>query len=128
MQRTGRAGSATFVMRGKEYLVAIVPDNGILRAETMRFPDEIRTPEDVGLPKKQKPSPAAVRSFSRIISQRSRASLPVAELKDTDTAELKKLVKRKQARKSNVIELPGKRKAAPVLDLVDVLRKALESA
>jgi DNA end-binding protein Ku len=126
MERTGRAGIATFVMRGREYLVAIVPDNGILRAETMRFPDEIRTFEDVGLPKRQKPAPAAVRSFARLIADRSRTSLPVAELKDIETAELQKLVKRKQARKSNVIELPGKRKTAPVLDLVDVLRKALE--
>jgi DNA end-binding protein Ku len=128
MERTGRAGIATFVMRGKEYLVAIVPDNGILRAETMRFSDEIRTPEDVGLPKKQKPSPATVRSFQRLISQRLRTNLPMAELKDQQTADLLKLVKRKQARKSNVVELPGKRKAPPVLDLVDVLRKALEES
>ena len=37
MARTNRAGIATFVMRGKEYLVAITSDGGILRAETMRF-------------------------------------------------------------------------------------------
>jgi DNA end-binding protein Ku len=61
MERTGRAGIATFVMRGKEYLVAITADNGILRAETMRFADEIRAPEAIGLPKKQKATPAAVR-------------------------------------------------------------------
>ena len=128
MQRTGRAGIATFVMRGKEYLIAIVPDHGILRAETMRFPDEIRTPQDVGLPRKMKPSPAAVRSFERVISQRSRSSLPLSELKDVHALEFQKLVKRKQTRKSNVIELPGKRKAAPVIDLVDVLRRALEQS
>ena len=126
MERTGRAGIATFVMRGKEYLVAIVADNGLLRAETMRFPDEIRTPADVGLPKKQKPAPAAVRSFELLIAQRSKNTLPLAELKDQDAAELRKLIRRKQARKSNVIQLPGAKKAAPVLDLVDVLRKALE--
>src|SRR5262249_8916646 len=32
MERTGRAGIATFVMRGREYLVAILADAGLLRA------------------------------------------------------------------------------------------------
>lgn len=50
MEKTGRAGVATFVMRGKAYVVAILADNGVLRAETLRFPDELRSPEDVGLP------------------------------------------------------------------------------
>jgi DNA end-binding protein Ku len=128
MERTGRAGIATFVMRGKEYLVAIVADNGLLRAETMRFHDETRSPEDVGLPRKQKPAPASVRKFEGIIAQRARTSLPAAALRDERAEGMRKLVRRKQARKSNVIELPGKRKAPPVLDLVDVLRKALEES
>ncbi|HEY0671085.1 MAG TPA: Ku protein, partial [Longimicrobiales bacterium] len=42
MEKTGRAGIATFVMRGKEYLVAIVAEDGLLRADTMRFADELR--------------------------------------------------------------------------------------
>ena len=54
MEKGGKAGLATFVMRGKEYLVAIFAEHGILRAETMRFPDELRSPADVGLPKKRK--------------------------------------------------------------------------
>ena len=82
MERTGRAGIARFVMRGKEYLVAITADHGILRAETMRFNDEVRSPEQVGLPRVQKAPPAAVRSFERVIEQRSRKSLPKAELRD----------------------------------------------
>ena len=54
MEKDGKAGLATFVMRGKEYLVAIFAEHGILRAETMRFADELRSPADVGLPKKPK--------------------------------------------------------------------------
>jgi DNA end-binding protein Ku len=52
MEESKLAGIATFVMRGKEYLVAIFSDKGILRAETMRFADELRSPADIGLPKK----------------------------------------------------------------------------
>src|SRR5690242_6652802 len=54
MDKNNLAGIATFVMRGKEYLVAIFSEKGILRAETMRFADEVRSPEDVGLPKKKR--------------------------------------------------------------------------
>jgi DNA end-binding protein Ku len=126
MERTGRAGIATFVMRGKEYLVAITAENGILRAETMRFSDEVRAPEDVGLPKKQKPTPAAVRSFERLISQRSRSSVAAKDLRNEDAEGIKKLIARKRKSRKNVIEGPKRRKApAEVIDLVEVLRRSL---
>ncbi|MGH4007969.1 MAG: Ku protein [Pseudonocardiaceae bacterium] len=46
MARTNRAGIATFVMRGKEYLTAIRADEGVLALETLFFADEIRNPAD----------------------------------------------------------------------------------
>src|SRR5437763_2648581 len=63
MEESDLAGIATFVMRGKEYLVAIFPENGILRAETMRFSDELRSPKQVGLPEKKHVPAAAVKKF-----------------------------------------------------------------
>lgn len=126
MQRTRRAGIATFVMRGKEYLVAITAENGILRAETMRFHDEVRSPEEVGLPKTQMPATNTVRSFERIISGRAKSSVPAEELRDRETERLLKLVQRKRKRHENVVEAPGRAKQkAEVVDLLDVLRKAL---
>ena len=50
MERSQRAGIATFVMREREYLVAIFAQRGILCAETLRFQDEIREPGAIGLP------------------------------------------------------------------------------
>jgi DNA end-binding protein Ku len=126
MAKTKRAGIATFVMRGKEYLVAITADNGILRAETMRFHDEVRSPEQIGLPRKQKAAPASVRSIERLITQRSRASLPEAELRDKASDRLLKLVERKRKSEENVVEAAGKgKKKAEVVDLLEVLRKSL---
>ena len=126
MERTKKAGIATFVMRGKEYVVAIAADGGILRAETMRFADELRSPEQVGLPKKQKLAPATVRSFERIVAQRSRASLPMSELQDQQSRRLLALVQRKRKSEQNVVEAPrGRERKAEVVDLIDVLRKSL---
>jgi DNA end-binding protein Ku len=129
MERTGRAGIATFVMRGKEYLVAITADNGILRAETMRFADEIRAPEAIGLPKKEKATPAALRVFERVITGKSRTTLPTKELRDEDAESLRKLIQRKRKSEKNIVSAAGRRKAkAEVVDLLEVLRQSLGQA
>jgi DNA end-binding protein Ku len=46
MMETHRAAIGTFVMRGKEYLVAIRPAGKVLALETLLFADEIRDPAD----------------------------------------------------------------------------------
>jgi DNA end-binding protein Ku len=50
MERTNRAGIATFVMRGKEYLTAIRADDGVLALQTLFFADEIRDPAEAQPP------------------------------------------------------------------------------
>src|SRR6185312_3059515 len=103
MEKSELAGIATFVMRGKEYLVAIFADNGILRAETMRFADELRTPSDVGLPKKKAPPKAAVTKFEKFIANKSKKQFTPAKLADKQTDSLLKLVKKKQSKRENVV-------------------------
>ncbi|HEY3042146.1 MAG TPA: Ku protein [Pyrinomonadaceae bacterium] len=127
MEKGGKAGLATFVMRGKEYLVAIFAEHGILRAETMRFPDELRSPEDVGLPKKKPRVPATtVHKFEKLIITRSKKQLSPARLKDEQTERLLKLVKKKSAKRSNVVEVETeKRDEGKVIDLMAVLKKSL---
>src|SRR6266550_1350393 len=71
MEKSHLSGIATFVMRGREYLVAIFPENGILRAETMRFSDELRSPKEVGLPEKKDVPAATVKKFERLITKHS---------------------------------------------------------
>ena len=44
MGKADKIGIATFVMRNKEYLVAIRPEADVLALETMYFADEIRDP------------------------------------------------------------------------------------
>ena len=69
MERAGRAGIATFVMRGKEYLAAIFAEGGTLRAVTMRFADELRTPSDVGLPPAARPSAERRQEMERAVAE-----------------------------------------------------------
>src|SRR3954452_19096821 len=44
MAKAERIGVATFVMRGKQYLAAIRPQDNVLVLETMYFADEVRDP------------------------------------------------------------------------------------
>jgi len=128
MEDDGKAGLATFVMRGKEYLVSIFAEHGILRAETMRFPDELRSPADVDLPKKPKVPPAMVRKFEKLISNKSKKQLSERKLEDEQTERLLKLVKKKSAQRKNVVEVETEQREegkGKVIDLMAVLKKSL---
>ncbi|HEV7798414.1 MAG TPA: Ku protein [Pyrinomonadaceae bacterium] len=126
MEKEGKAGLATFVMRGKEYLVAIFAEHGILRAETMRFPDELRSPADVGLPTKTKVPPAMVRKFEKLISTKSKKQLSPRKLEDEQTERLLNLVKKKSGQRKNIVEVETeKRDEGKVIDLMSVLKKSL---
>jgi DNA end-binding protein Ku len=128
MQRRGRAGIATFVMRDKEYLVAILAEDGILRAETLRFSDEIRSSKEIGLPKPGRVSKAPVKRFEKLIQQKSAGDISRAELRDERTEKLVKLVERRQARQKDVVETRrAERKPAKVVDLMEVLKKSLQT-
>lgn len=128
MEDDGKAGLATFVMRGKEYLVSIFAEHGILRAETMRFPDELRSPADVDLPKKPKVPPAMVRKFEKLINNKSKKQLSERKLEDEQTERLLKLVKKKSAQRKNVVEVETEERdegKGKVIDLMAVLKKSL---
>jgi len=126
MDKSGLAGIATFVMRGKEYLVAIFSDNGILRAETMRFAAELRSPSDVGLPKKKAPPKAKVSKFEKLITGKSKKQFSPTKLADKQTDELLKLVKQKQKKRGNVVEVDVEAETDhKVVDLVQILKKSL---
>jgi DNA end-binding protein Ku len=132
MEKAGRAGIATFVMRGKEYLVAIVAEDGLLRADTLRFADELRTPKAVGLPAVPKVKPADITRMRKLIKSNSSAKLAESELEDGYSERIRKLAAKKERRHEDVYELPeevAEEEAgdAQVIDLVEVLKRSLKS-
>lgn len=130
MEKKKQAGVATFVMRAKEYLVAIIAENGILRAETLRFADEVRKPEDIGLPKVVKPAAADVKKFETQISRHAK-KMNLNELLDDYTERLEKLVAAKEKKKEDIVRAPEEPRAddeeggGEVVDLLAVLSRSL---
>ncbi|HEX7151689.1 MAG TPA: Ku protein [Thermoanaerobaculia bacterium] len=130
MEKSGRAGIATFVMRAKEYLIAILAENGILRAETLRFHDELRKPEDVGLPDKARPKSADVTKFEKLIASHS-GKADFTEMLDDYAKRVEKLVKEKQKKNEGIVRAPelsredAEEGGGEVIDLLEVLRRSM---
>lgn len=129
MEDTGRAGIATFVMRGKEYLVAITAENGILRAETLRFVDEVRGPKEIGLSEPRKAKPADVKRFERKIESREAARLDTSELENRSEERLLKLARKKRRTGKDVhkgkVDEEGKG-GTEIIDLMEMLQRSLQ--
>jgi DNA end-binding protein Ku len=131
MEETERAGIATFVMRAKEYLVAIIAENGVLRAETLRFADELRTADDIGLPDAPKISAADLRKVHAQIKRLAKAHLDPSELADESAEKLIKLAEKKAKKGGEVVhpadpaEEESTADSADVIDLMERLKRSL---
>jgi DNA end-binding protein Ku len=130
MERTNRAGIATFVMRTKEYLVAILAENGILRAETLRFHEEIRPLEEIGLPPRPDLERQRVREVEKAIRKLTRKTLDESELEDDYARKLRALVAKKKKARKGVVAAPAgvvqeDEDGGEVIDLMEVLKRSL---
>jgi DNA end-binding protein Ku len=131
MERTRRVGIGSFVMRDHEYLVAIVSERGVLRAETLRFADELHTPEDMGLPKRRKGARTRVTALSKEIARLTRDELDPHELSDQYAAAIQELVESKRKKGKDVVHVTGaddeetEPGASNVIDLVAILRRSI---
>lgn len=136
MESTGKAGIATFVMREREYLVAIIAENGLLRAETMRFADEIRTAEDAELPKAARVEKKDARRFARTLEELFAEELDPDELMDRRSRGIEKLVRSKLAAGRGVVAAPAEEEHVAkggrgseeriVIDLMEELKRRMK--
>jgi DNA end-binding protein Ku len=119
-------------MRGKEYLVALIAENGILRAETLRFANELRTAEDVGLPKPAKVSATDTRRVVTQMKKLYKTKFDPEELTDDAAEELVKIAEQKRKAGEDVVKatVPDEEAAAPsgdVIDLMERLKRSLKA-
>ncbi len=127
MEETRRAGIATFVMRGKEYLTAIIAQDGLLRAEVLRFADEIRTAEEVGLPKRKAAGRLAVAKVARAMRNLRASRIDPADLVDERNRRLVMLIAKKDREGLDVVTERGRTAEGDrvVIDLMERLKRSL---
>jgi DNA end-binding protein Ku len=126
MQRSGRAGIATFVLRGREHVVAIISAGGILRAETLLFADEIRAPEAVGLPPLEKAPAAKVKRLRQAMKKLLKKEFDPDLLRDRHAHRILELVQQKLAAGEDVAAKaaePAESESAEIIDLMAIIKE-----
>jgi len=131
LEECGRAGIATFVMRDKEYLVAIIAEGGLLRAETLRHADEIRSPEAVGLPAPRQAPRGAIEQQVTAMQALAAEALDRTALRDPGRQRLLDLIERKRTTDTDVVARaeqgsPEAEDEDEPIDLMQVLKEGLE--
>jgi DNA end-binding protein Ku len=139
MEATGRAALADFVMRGKAYAVALFADRGLLRAQTLRFNDELRKPEEMGIPAPEGSDAARVLKMKGAIAKSQAKQIDESELTDDAATRLLELARKKLARGVDVVRAPKlpedeseaeseSESNGEVIDLLALIRKRLRES
>lgn len=97
------AGLATFVMRRRERLTAVIAREGVLWAVALRFREDVRTA--AGLRPDARPSAAATRTWRTALRKLARPRWSPNSLQDETAEELRKLVLRKRRGKQDVVRV-----------------------
>jgi DNA end-binding protein Ku len=123
MERSGRVAIGRFVLRTKEYLVALRVRDDVIALSTMLFADEIRKPESGTTTKAKKNH---VDQAVKLIDELATDFDPKA-YQDNHRKRLEKLIASKK--KGKEIEIgEGPETPEPVSDLMDALRESLKAA
>jgi DNA end-binding protein Ku len=128
MGTSKKIGIATFVMRSKQHLVAVRPEEKVLALETMFFSDEVRDPtREIGsLPGDLAFKPREIDTAKLLIDSMSSEWNP-ENYADTYRERVEELIDRK--RQGETIVTDGETRApAPVVDLMDALQASVEAA
>src|SRR5690606_28992549 len=105
----------------------------ILRAETLRFPDELRDPAEVPVPEGE-PDRRLVRAMEASIAMRMAKGASPEDAEDPRAARLAAHVEPNVPRRGDVVGAPGAEEGAggereaPVVDLMAVLKERLGRA
>jgi DNA end-binding protein Ku len=126
LQKTGRVALAKFALRDRERLVSVRPQDGALLMNTLHWPDEIRSTEDLDVPEDVKVSPAELKMAENLVNMMATDFEP-AEYKDEYKQAVLKLVEAK-VQKKEVIEAPEPEAETTVVDLMSALKASVEKA
>ncbi|MFE7112868.1 Ku protein [Streptomyces sp. NPDC057575] len=128
LAESNKAGIATFVMRGREYLVALKAEDDLLALHSLHWADEIRDPhEEVpDLPGKTEPTPAEVKMAHQLIDTLTTDWDP-EDFYDTFQEKVEALIEAKAAGEAVEKAEPAAQPTGAV-DLMETLRASVERA
>ena len=129
LKRTGKVGVANVVMHTKQHLAVIMPLGDTLVLNTLRWANEVRSAEDVGLEDLDaKVSKREIDMAERLVEDMTESWDP-EQYPDTFEDNVMKLVERKvREGKLETLEAPEQevpKRTADVIDLTELLKRSL---
>ncbi|MFG2220486.1 Ku protein [Streptomyces sp. NPDC048685] len=126
LAESNKAGIATFVMRGREYLVALKAEDDLLTLHTLHWADEIRDPhqEVPDLPGETEPTAAEVKMAHQLIDALTTDWDP-EDFHDTFQEKVEALIEAKAAGEAVEKAEPAAQPTG-VVDLMEALRASVE--
>jgi DNA end-binding protein Ku len=94
LEKSGKVALASFVLRNKEYLCVLSATGDAIVLNTIRYAEEIRSTEDLNLPRNVKLNPDELEMAMALVEQFS-SPFSIEKFKDTYSADLLKLIKLK---------------------------------
>ena len=124
LQKTKKVGVATFVMRNKESLAILRPEKNVIVLNKIRFEQEIRSADELALPKNTEVKPAELKMAITLIDQLT-DKFDISKYKDNYNDELLKIIEAKS--KGKKIKVPEMKVVhSKTKDLMDQLKASLD--
>lgn len=128
MEKNKKVGIARFVMRNKEYLCALRPQEGAIILETMHFNDEVIPVKDIdGVPHKAKTDERELKMASQLIESLSTKFKP-DKYHDTYREAVQEIIERKAEGEEIVTQPAVEEKKGRVTNLMAALEASLAKA
>ncbi len=121
LQKSGKAGIGSFVLRNRERPVLIRSARGLMILHTLRFIHEIRNPSDFSVQKTAPKKNELTMAGSLLKSMTG--TFNISDFKDTYTARLMKLIRSKATGKK--LAAPKTSVSRPASDLIEQLQLSL---
>jgi DNA end-binding protein Ku len=133
MKKSSKAGIATVVIRTRQYLAAVIPQDDVLVMNTLRYADELKGVEELGVPAATlhvKATPKEIEMALRLIDDMAEEWQP-EKFKDTYRDDLMARINEKiKQGQTEMITAPDNAEketaGADVIDLMALLKKSVE--
>jgi DNA end-binding protein Ku len=129
LQKSGKVGIAKVVIKTRQYLAGVKPEDGALVLELMHFAEELADTSKLRIPKKVEVGKREMNMATQLIDSMSSKWSPKKYRDDYREALMEVIEEKVEAGGKEIEEKPKKQpKPTKVIDLVEVLQKSLEQS
>ena len=135
LKRSGKVGVAKVVIRSREYLAAVIPQDNVLLLEILRYPHEIRETEDLEVPGddlKELGVTERELGMAEMLINGMTSEWDPDKYKDTYRDDLMALIKKRiEAGETELIDetpVPDATPRSDVIDIMSLLKQSVEAA